>query len=100
MNAHRLASKAAQIMQMRAGNSMAVIWRAWDRFVQGRRDQNKMAGIFGRKSLMKRMVENWKLKVGVGKLFKKCAIMLKFRAQGEFWSSPFTIHLLSERCFC
>jgi len=61
LNAHRLASKAAQIMQLIAGNHKAILFGAWKKYVDMMCDQNAMAGIFGEKQLLKRLVRRWKV---------------------------------------
>ena len=84
-NAHRLGSKAAQLMQLCAGNHLRVMFRSWKKYNDMRHDQNALAGIFGEKQLMKRCMKRWVFRMGVGKLFARCAVRLRFRAQATYF---------------
>jgi len=71
MNAHRLASKAAQIMNLRQGNSKKSIMHAWKLYMGVEMGEKRRCDNFAAYQLKKRCVRKWRYEVKIKHIYHK-----------------------------
>ena len=90
MNSQRLASKAADIMQLRIGNALLVSFRAWVGYLTLEIREKKRCEEFANHHLKKRVVKKWQHEVEVKKIFARAMGRvrgLKVAAGFEKWKT-------------
>jgi hypothetical protein len=77
MNANRLASKAAQIMNLRSGNSKKVLFHAWRMYMGVEMLEKKRCDQFANYQLKKKCIKRWRYEVKIKHVFMKAVGRIK-----------------------
>ncbi|GMH89503.1 hypothetical protein TrVE_jg5675 [Triparma verrucosa] len=71
MNAHRIASKALQIMQLRYGNTKKLVFTAWKAYLTLEARENDRCDLHAKLTLLKRVFKKWVYEVKIRMIFVK-----------------------------
>ncbi|GMI17909.1 hypothetical protein TrLO_g2883 [Triparma laevis f. longispina] len=71
LNAHRIACKALQIMQLRSGNTMKINFTAWKAYLTLEERENARCDLHAKVNLMKRVFKKWVYEVKIRMIFVK-----------------------------
>ncbi|GMI02804.1 hypothetical protein TrRE_jg11387 [Triparma retinervis] len=77
MNANRLATKAAQIMNLRSGNSKKVLFHAWRMYMGVEMLEKKRCDQFANYQLKKKCIKRWRYEVKIKHVFMKAVGRIK-----------------------